>query len=133
MRDMARLLRVRSIWERRAAAAVGEAVRESQLAEEAARTAGRLHTAALASETSDLRATRIGRLATHRASTDATEAARLASLRLSASRGAWNRTRIDVEAIEELERRRTESERAAAVRAEARELDELAVLRRRRP
>lgn len=131
MRDLDRLLRVRTAWERRAAARLGEKLACQAAAEEALQAAVESHRRSLDTALSSTELTRLARTATHDDLGFRAAEHELANRAVDASRGVWRRTQQDLEILQKLSDRWTERAEQEHLRREQQEADELAALRRR--
>jgi flagellar export protein FliJ len=127
---MARLVRVREIWEQREKARVASALALARTTRTAAEVASEHHQTALGSAATYGPITSfVAQTATH----DALELARAeavhAGLQAEATRGVWRRAKQDLEIVERLQERRRLVARAEQARAETKALDELAAIR----
>ncbi len=130
MRDMARLVRVREIWEQREKARVASVLAAARVAQSAADVASDHHRMALASgSTYGPVMSFVAQTATHDARTRAQAEAAHADLQADATRGVWRRAKQDLEMVERLQERRRLAVRAEEARVETKVLDELASIR----
>lgn len=136
MKDTNKITRVRSIWERQARAALGNANREVAEAERAALEALDNHRKTVAeaggeNSPEDLMMRRIAGMATHEKYTAAELVRGHADQRARAVQGAWRRSAQELEVAERLDERRRQALAYLARRSAESTLDELMTLRRK--
>lgn len=137
MKDMSKITRVRSIWEKQSKAALGEANRRLAEAEQAVEEARIEHQqtvtdiAGAKPGLADLGLRRTAGMATHERYTAAELVRGHAEVRSRAAHGAWRRSAQDLDVAEKLEDRRKQALAYLARRSAEATLDELMALRRK--
>lgn len=129
MRDLARLVRIREIWERREKAQVARAMEAARLAGAKAEERAGAHSRALSQAVGDLMLSQVARTATWEAYSTSRTHAQAAALQEEATRGVWRRAKQELEISERLDERRREAEAIEADRRTTKALDEIAATR----